>query len=214
MYKKDSVEQPWKADFRIQKALPNIKAVRSAFFLNFVMITIMVILLLVWTFFEWQVVTVSSMLSSDNAQIAGRKKENTELLRQSSEFEKWSTIIGEMQGFSGSVLKPSEFLLSIGQACPPHIRLSGMAYSLESRAAVVIDKKSTGKAIVYAIAITGTIAGDGQIPMRALKLFCERLESLSAFKDRKMALKPTVKSFERDQALNVYNFTLAMEVSL
>jgi hypothetical protein len=196
MPKKSPVEFPWKTNFRIVKALPDIKAVRSAFFVNFAVITLTIILLTVWAFFEWQAVMVGQMLLSNNAEIAKRKKDNTELLRQSSEFERWASLINEIQGFVGLPMKPSQFLSAVGSSRSPRMLLSGMAYHLELRSQPAPGKKAPTKTEVYVITLTGSVTGSGDAAAHSIQTFRAHLEGLDVFRGKKFLLRPTLKSFE------------------
>lgn len=219
MTKKSAVEKPWRLNFREASLLPDIKAVRSVFFINFSLLTVTMILLFVWGFMEWQIGTLGYLISKDKKEIDFRKKSNAELLRQSAEFERWAGLINEIQGFVGIPMKPSQFLLSIGEAKAPKMMLSQMSYSIEPRQ-IKDGKDSKEKKVpvknvaVYSITLSGSITGASAQATKAVDVFLDKLGSLSAFNGMKFLVKPTLKTFERDKSMELHTFIITMEVQI
>ena len=88
MKTKKSVELPWHPNFRDLSALPDIKVVRSVFFVNFVALTATLILTGIWLFVELQIATLTDLNKGNENQINFMGKNNKTLLAQSAEFEK------------------------------------------------------------------------------------------------------------------------------
>lgn len=219
MIKKPLNENAWHPDFRDAALLPDIKVVRSIFFINFATLILAVGLLGYWGFLELQIGSLKNAISLHQADISAHKKANDELLRQSSEFEKWAKIINEIQGFVGVPIKPSAFLSAIGAARPPTMTLSSLSYNIEGRKEpdkkADDGKKIPGKSfVVYNILIGGSVTGTSQQATRNVEAFREKLEKLDLFKDQKFNIKPILKTFDRDKSLDIYTFTLNMEVRL
>ncbi len=219
MIKKAVNENSWHPDFRDATLLPDIKAVRSVFFINFVTLIFAVGLLGYWIFLELQIGSLKGAIASHQNEIGVHKKVNDELLRQSSEFEKWAKIINEIQGFVSVPFKPSAFLSAIGAARPPSMTLSSLSCNIEARKEpdkkAEDGKKIAGKAFtVYSVMIGGSVSGTSQQATRAVDAFREKLEKLDIFQGLVFNVKPVLKTFDRDKGLDIYTFTLNLEVRL
>lgn len=218
MQKKPIAENAWHPDFREMSLLPDLKAVRSVFFINFATLVLAVALLGYWIFIEIQIGSLSSAIASHQKEIAVHEKVNTELLRQSSEFEKMAKSINEIQSFVGVPFKASDFLSAIGAARPTGMTLTQLSYAIEARKEP--DKKEGNKKIpgkafsVYSVMIAGSVSGTSQQATRAVAAFRDKLETLPVFKGLVFNIKPVLKTFSRDKSLDIYTFTLNLEVRL
>lgn len=218
MNKKTQNELPWHPDFRDVSALPDLKVVRSSFFINFAPLVVAVALLGYWIFIEIQIGSLSGAIASHQGEIALHEKTNAELLRQSAEFEKWAKNINEIQGFVGVPFKSSDFLAAIGSVRPAQMTLTQLSYNIEARKEPDKkqgDKKIPGKAFaVYNVTVVGSMSGTAQQATRAVSAFRDKLEELPLFKGLTFNVKPVLKTFSRDKSLDVYSFTLNLEVRL
>ena len=204
MGKRNQTEIAWHPDFRQESLLPDIKPVRSIFFINFVAFTLTAILFIFWICLEWQVGSLNYFIGMDEKKLAAGKKENEELLRQSGEFERWAKLIKEIQGFVGVPFKPSSFLTAMGEIRPAHMTLSQIAYSIETRQ----------DAPVYVIVISGSVTGASTQATHSVEAFRDKLETLPLFNGLKFNVKPILKTFERNRGLDLYSFTINLEVKL
>ena len=215
MAKKGSVEVAWHPNFADSSALPDIKVVRSAFFINFTSLLLVAVMLFYWGFLEFQISTVSGLIAEDNKQIKFLAPGNVELLKQSQEFERWARLINEVQGFLSSALKPSGFLLAMGEARPSNMTMSELRYNIEARSDSTKDakgKKTTQNYAVYTISLAGSVSGTSQQATRAVEAFRDSLSGLPIFKEIKVVKPPFLKSFVRDSSLDVYSFVITLEV--
>jgi hypothetical protein len=226
MSRKKSLELPWHSDFRDASKLPDIKAVRSVFFVSVAPIIVAVLLFFWWIFIEWQILGIGAQTRDDEKKAAAMQKTNDELLKQSAEFEKWAKIINEIQGFVSIPAKPSALLVAIGQVRPAGLTLSQISSSFETRA--IPQKKEEKKEekkeddkpkssapktfAVYVVNITGSLSGTAAQATKSIESFQEKLASMDIFKDRTFNQKPTLKTFDRDKGLDVYRFSISFEV--
>lgn len=220
MANKGPVELPWHADFRDAGTLPDIKPVRSVFFINFVPMALSICLLFYWIFIEWQHGALNSAIATHEKAIATHEKVNEQLLGQSEEFERVAKNISQIQGFVGVPFKPSQFLVSIGAVRPAQMLLTQISYAIESRTEPAPkvkegEKKPTPKSFaVYNITISGSVAGTSQQATKSVEAFRDKMETLDLFKTLKMHRAPIIKTFTREKSIEVYNFTLTTEVRL
>jgi hypothetical protein len=216
MAKKGPVDLPWHPDFRDLPSLPDIKVVRSAFFINFGSLALAVILLCYWIFVEYQLATVRSLIAEDQQQISFLSKNNKELLTQSAEFERWAKLINEIQGFVSVPFRPSDFLSAIGEARPANMTMSSLAYVVSSRTEPA--KETRGKKAapvsypVWTITLSGSLSGTSAQATRSIEAFRDNLPSLPIFKSLKLVSPPILKQLERDRTLDLHTFTLQLEV--
>ncbi len=226
MAKRNTVERAWHPDFRNTQTLPDIKPVRSMFFINFGTLALTIILVFYWGFLEWQLATLGRLTRKDQCEIERLEKLNKEWLKQSAEFERVAKLISEIQGFVALPLKPSEFFSAVGSIKPANMVFTNFSFDIEPRVEAAAKpkteeseepaKKQPKKTYaVYVIAIKGAINGSSASQAtRVVEAFRDRLGSLELLKGCKFTLAPTLKSFERDKGLDVYNFTLNAEVRL
>ena len=117
--------QPWHPNFRNTAELPDIKTVRTKFFINAACVVLAIGALLSWCYIEYTVHTVAGELKSVNQQIARDTKGSQEAIAQYKKFKADESKITELSAFaSGQKVLLSDFVSNLGQTLPEHVVLS------------------------------------------------------------------------------------------
>ncbi|HEY9155802.1 MAG TPA: hypothetical protein VIM69_11770 [Opitutaceae bacterium] len=116
------VIQPWHPNFRNTTELPDIKTVRTKFFINAACIVLALGALLYWLYIEYTVRTIDGELKNVNNQIAHDTKGSQEAIAQYKKFKANEAKITELSTFaSGQKLLLSDFITNLGQTLPEHV---------------------------------------------------------------------------------------------
>lgn len=120
---KKKQEIPWHPNFRIAETLPDIKVIRTDFLVNFVTITLALILAGYALSNEFTAGSLAKQIDDLSAKIQESSGDNSRSLRQSSEFTKHATLIAEVAGFYAQPVVPYELLASLAGSRPEYITL-------------------------------------------------------------------------------------------
>jgi len=117
--------QPWHPNFRNTAELPDIKTVRTKFFINAACVVLALGALLYWLYAEYTLHTVSNELSAVNLRIAHDSKGSNEAIAQYKKFKANEAKLTELATFAGmQKVALSEFLKDLGQSLPEHVLLT------------------------------------------------------------------------------------------
>ena len=73
-------------------------------------------------------------------------------------------------------------------------------------------EKKTVNYVACVLTLSGTVGGTSAQATSAIESFRDSLPSLSVFKSLKMEKPALLKNFERDRALDIYTFTITLEL--
>lgn len=132
---------PWHPDFRNYERLPDIKVVRTAFFVNGAAISILLILLMLLAKSEWQVYAVNRQSDDRQRQIDHDKKGSDQNVALYKKFQTEEARIVEVNTFVKSKPVISELLFHFATKLPRNLALDNF------------DVRSNG------LALRGTIRG-------------------------------------------------------
>lgn len=217
MKRKKTTDLPWHPNFRQAATLPDIRAVRSAFFVNVILLSLALFLAGYWAFLEFRIATMGSLAKSNQAEIDFRTNGNRNLLKASRDFEGYAATLDEIKNFIALPFSPSQFLEQIATNKPANMVVQNLSYEFDSRSEVKKDKDGKKETITHKlckIALSGSASGTSRIATASIESFRDLLPALPLFEGMELTLEPTLKSFHRDQALDIYTFTLEMEVEL
>lgn len=143
----------WHPNFRNYEKLPDIKVVRTAFFVNVAAITVTLALLTYFGFQEWQLHTVKSQVADWQRQIDRDKPGSDKAIALYKKFEAEQAKFQEIDAFVKSKPLVSDLLVRLGQTLPSNIaidsldlREAGLALRLTVRGA---PDAATGYATAY-----------------------------------------------------------------
>jgi hypothetical protein len=113
----------WHPNFRNYEKLPDIKAVRTAFFVNGIAILLVVSLGTYFGFREWQLRVINEQIAQAEAQIAREKKASQQAVDLFKKFQAAETKVLEVDAFMTSKPLVSALLVRLAQTLPKNIAL-------------------------------------------------------------------------------------------
>lgn len=117
--------QPWHPNFRNVAELPDIKTVRTKFFVNAACVVFALGALLYWLYVEYTGHTISAELKTVNQQIDRDTKGSREAIAEYKKFKASEAKITELATFaSEQKLLFSDFITDLGQTLPEHVLLT------------------------------------------------------------------------------------------
>src|SRR3569833_477097 len=117
--------QPWHPNFRNTAELPDIKTVRTKFFINAACVVLALGALIYWLYVEYTVRTISGELRTVNQQIGHDTKGSQEAIADYKKFKANEAKIAELASFAaGQKLLFSDFLANLGQTLPEHVLIT------------------------------------------------------------------------------------------
>jgi hypothetical protein len=130
----------WHPDFRNTAKLPDIKVVRTAFFVNGVAIFAALSLSIYVGFREWQLSVLRGQISQVESELARNKPVSDRALALFRSFQSSAAKVGEVEAFVRSKPAITPLILRLGETLPRNIavdaldlRESGMTLRLSIR---------------------------------------------------------------------------------
>ena len=118
---KKVVQTPWHQDFKNQEALPDIKLIRTQFFLNFIGLMLPLIVAVIWIQNEVSLNVLKADIAKLDGEKAGMQASNNDLVALSREFLKESAKIVSLDEYYYNLFPSSEFLAAISERVPEEI---------------------------------------------------------------------------------------------
>jgi hypothetical protein len=116
----------WHPNFRNYEKLPDIKVVRTAFFVNGVAILIAVSLGIYFGFKEWQLHVINAQLAQVQGQIDREKNTSDQGIALFKKFQAEEAKINEVETFITSKLVVSTLILRLAQTLPNNVAVDTM----------------------------------------------------------------------------------------
>lgn len=113
----------WHPNFRNYEKLPDIKVVRTAFFINGASILVAVSLAIFLGFKEWQLRVVKSQVAQAQAEIDRNKRASDQAIGLFKKFQTEETKINEVDTFMKSKPLVSELLVHLARTLPSNIAI-------------------------------------------------------------------------------------------
>lgn len=113
----------WHPNFRNYEKLPDIKVVRTAFFVNGAAISLALALAIYFGFHEWQLHVLRGQIAEQGRMIARDKPASDQGVALFKKFQAEEAKIGEVDTFVKSKPLVSELLMHLGATLPPNIAL-------------------------------------------------------------------------------------------
>jgi len=111
----------WHPNFRNYEKLPDVKVVRTAFFINGVSIFLAVTLLVYSAFREWQIQVIGGQVTEIQAQISRDKGASDQAIALFRKFQADEARAGEVETFLQSKPVVSALLLRLAQTLPKDV---------------------------------------------------------------------------------------------
>ena len=201
---KKVVQTNWHPDFRNVDALPDIKVVRTEFFVIILTVTIAFVLLFYLGFHEYSGISLGSQIYELDSKISSKKNGNSKNLGSSSKFNKVAKKIFEVKEFMDSPIDTTEFLTFLGEALSHEMLLTSISY---------YDREfKEGKKIfiLSIINIRGTAHGSAKTATQTVYDFINKLENLKMFENT--LYDTELDSMVRDDTLGLFNFSTVIQL--
>jgi len=115
----------WHPNFRNFEKLPDIKVVRTAFFVNGAAVTVALALAIYCGRQEWQIRDLNTQIADWDAQIAQNKPGSDRAVALYKKFQAEELKINEVDAFVKSKPPVSDLIIHLGQTLPSNIAYDG-----------------------------------------------------------------------------------------
>ncbi len=205
---KPPAEIAWRPDFRIPERLPDIKPVRTDFFINFAAITFCLIAVVAAGFQEYTIYNSYSDIDNRVTELKNATSEQETLSNSNTSFAKTSTFLKEFVLFSTKHLNATDLFYSLNRVTPRAITLEGVRQS-----PVVRDiEKPASKVVNTQIILAGYIReADTDKASVILKQFKDSLFQSPEFKGK--IITHVDDAFVKDGEKGIVKFTVRIEIT-
>ncbi len=128
--KSDAAEAPampaWHPNFRNFEKLPDIKVVRTAFFVNGVAIVVALTLSVYCGFKEWELSVITGQIAQMQAEIARNKPASDQAVAQFKKFQASEAKVNEVDAFLQSKPIVSVLILRLARTLPINIAIDSL----------------------------------------------------------------------------------------
>lgn len=117
-----SVKVPaWHVDFRNSDGLPDVKPIRTSFFVNGIAAVVALGIALFFAKQELELYSLRSEVARLDAQIEADRRPSAQAVQQFQEFRAEEKKLKEVMAFVDRRIEPSDFMLRIGEILPENI---------------------------------------------------------------------------------------------
>ena len=180
-------ELNWRPDFRDRQSLPDIKTVRTTFFISAIAVTIALMSVMHVGFQEYTIYSLGKKIEDGKAEIAARQGLHVKAIRMNNLFLAQENRIDEINTFEEKQLAASDLILDSGKSLSPGMSLLSIDY---------IDEKAVFQGFVVASEETDSL----------LKDYMEKLRNVDSLKDRYADINQV--SVERESGTDLIKFHL------
>jgi hypothetical protein len=156
----------WHPNFRNYEKLPDIKVVRTAFFINGFAITVAIALLTYCGIKEWQLRVLKTQIAEAERQISRDKPESEKAIALYKKFQAEESKIIEVDNFVKSKPLVSEFVVHLARTLPENIALDRMELSDSGLILRISVRGTPDVAIGHANAYVVQLQGDKMLTQR------------------------------------------------
>ncbi|PTX91733.1 hypothetical protein DB354_17890 [Opitutus sp. ER46] len=118
----------WHPNFREFQKLPDVKVVRTAFFVNGAAIAVLLALALYFGIHEWQLYVLNGQVAEAERQIARDKKPSEQAKVLYKRFQAEEAKINELNAFMAARPVLSEILIHLSVTRPENIAIDGFEF--------------------------------------------------------------------------------------
>lgn len=183
----ETVSLNWRPDFRDHDSLPDIKTVRTSFFLSAVAVTIAIMSLMHVGFYEYSIYSLGKRIEKGKAEIAARQGHHAKAIGMNNRFIDHERRIDEIYTFENGQLVASDLILDVGNSLMPGMSLASVEYK---------DEKTVFQGFVVASEETDSL----------LKEYMDRLRNVDTLRERYTDI--TQISVERQKGTDEIKFHL------
>ena len=180
-------ELNWRPDFRDRQSLPDIKTVRTTFFISAIAVTIALMSVMHVGFQEYTIYSLGKKIEEGKAKIASRQDLHVKAIGMKNLFLAQEKRIDDINTFEERQLAASDLILDSGKSLSPGMSLLSIEY---------IDEKAVFQGFVVASEEADSL----------LKDYMEKLRNVDSLKDRYADINQV--SVERESATDLIKFHL------
>lgn len=147
----------WHPNFRNTELLPDLKVVRTTFFINASCIALAAAVLMFTGYREYQAFSLRSSMSAARGQMEAAREQNEKLLADNAQFMEGVRKFEEAREFVNSRISATQLLVA----------LSGSLHELMEFTAVNYEKNQ--------LSLRGTISGDSEAASQHVSAYLEAL---------------------------------------
>ncbi|MDA0348653.1 MAG: hypothetical protein O3C20_14765 [Verrucomicrobia bacterium] len=203
--RKQKAVAAWHQDFRNPDALPDIKVIRTRFFVNVVAIVVPLFVAILWVQQELSLSSIRDDIGKLEDEQAALDSSNTELVSLSRDFLKESSKVESLEKYYHNLFPLSDYLEAIAVQVPVDMVISSMDLKKSNR----VD----GDDVVdtWESRISGYVVQEGQSAVSHVNKFVEdlRKEELLAAHLNEAFLD----NLARDQITDTLNFVVSITMS-
>jgi len=148
---KKEIQPYWHPDFRIKSTLPDIKVIRTGFIVNFIMVTLLLVVGAYVLRQEYRAYSLGNTIEDLKERIQNAGTANAANLELSERFRNAAKQIAEVEKFYSSPIQAHEFLAELARMKLDDLALTRIA-ATES-----IEKKGKRQEIQYHVNISGDV---------------------------------------------------------
>lgn len=191
--KKDAIvsQANWHPNFRIAEALPDLKVVRTDFFINAICLSLAAVAVFFLAIREYKAFSLKSEIATWEEKIEVSRAENLAYLKLSKAFKDEQTKFEEVRDFIATDLPVTEFLEKLSPTIPEGLDLESMAFGEER------------------VVIRGTILGNSETASITLSNYLDSLRSTPGIGPKFADISLT--SLVRDARSEVLNFEIVLQ---
>ena len=202
---KGQEDRPWHQDFRNPESLPDIKVIRTRFFLNFIAFLIPAIVAIFWVLEELNLGALRDEITKLEDEKTSMRSSNDELVTISREFMKESAKIESLNDYYYNLFPVSDYLLTLSDRASEDMVISSLELKKTNRV------EGSKVEDVWESQISGYIAQGSQEAINAVNQFVEEIqeeELLDPFLDEAF-----LDNLARDQITDTFNFVVSVSMS-
>jgi hypothetical protein len=202
---KKVTQRLWRPDFREVHTLPDTKVVRTGFLINFIAISITLLVVTLYVIKEYSLQSLTSQVSELEVQVADNTSANRRILDANKRFKQSAGIMEEAIAFDQELLDFPLFIKEVTLILPQRVVLS----SMEMRS--VLGGEGKTKSPHFKVDLSGRIlTGEDLTPSQVLSNCQDAIAELPSIKGRNV--KMDLIQFKRNNELGYFDFTLQLMI--
>jgi hypothetical protein len=153
----------WHPNFRSYEKLPDIKVVRTAFFVNGAAVSVALALLIYFGMQEWQIRGLSTQIAEAQKQIDRDKSGSDKAVVLYKKFQTEEARITEVEAFMKSKPIVSDIVVHLGQTLPSNIAFDGLDFRDNGLLLRLTVRGTSDAALGYATNYLEQLRGDKKL---------------------------------------------------
>ena len=203
--KKKVTQRLWRPDFREVHLLPDTKVIRTGFLINFVAISVALLVVTLYIFKEYSLQSLTSQVKELQSQVSAHTSDNRSILDANKRFKQSSSIMEEVIAFDRQLLDFPLFIKEITLILPARVILS----AIELKSVQGWDGEANVPS--FSVELQGRIlGGEDQTPSQVLSDFQDKISQLPTIDEREIDMN--LIRFRRNNEFGFFDFTMEVMI--